>query len=154
MYKFGRAILILWILVCLGLLTAVWACDPPSGGINSPPDGATVLGTTTIELAATSETEVLGVDIYVDGQLLASLTPKIPQTENGHYQGTCEYEWDTTGLPDGTHEMYAKVRAKGRADGITETITITVGNEKQATEDAEGTAAAEEGDVAEDETAS
>lgn len=96
---------------------AVWACDPPGVIINSPGDGGTVSGTTTIACTVESETEVQGVDIYLDDKLLATITEE-----------PWEYEWDTTQKPNGSCELYVKARALDREDGVSETITITVSN--------------------------
>ncbi len=112
-----RARLLLLAVVCLALAAVVWACDPPGGGIGSPPNGATVSGTTSILLTVTSETEVKGVDIYLDGNLLDSLTVE-----------PYEYKWDTAKAENGEHEISAKVRATDRPDGAIAAIKVTVKN--------------------------
>jgi hypothetical protein len=117
-----RAKTFLLALVCVVLaaivwVAIVWACDPPGGGINSPPGGATVAGTTSVQVSVTSETEVKGVDLYVDGNLLDSVS-KEPYT----------YSWDTTKKANGEHELSAKVRATDRPDGSMTPIKVTVKN--------------------------
>jgi hypothetical protein len=112
-----RACATLLIVMCAVAGAVAWACDPPGGGINGPPDGGTVSGKTDIQLTVTSETEVKGVDIYVDGNLLDSLD-KDPYT----------YSWDTTKASNGSHEISAKVRAVDRPDGAIKPVKVTVEN--------------------------
>lgn len=106
------------VLVSAALLVSAWACTGPGGGINSPPDGSVLSGTTKIEVSVTSETEVKGVDYYVDGNLLESVN-KAPYS----------YDWDTTATADGAHELSGKVRAKDRKDGELEAVSVTVKNQ-------------------------
>lgn len=102
----------------LALVLAVgWACDPPGGGISSPGDGETVSGTARIEISVTSETEVKGVDIYLDGNLLESLS-----------EAPYAYDWDTTKVANGEHTLSAKVRALDRPEGEIAGIKVTVAN--------------------------
>jgi hypothetical protein len=98
-----------------------WACDPPIIIINSPGGGVELSGTITLDLAVTSETEVQGVDIYLDGKLLKSLTEE-----------PYKYQWDTAQTANGSHELYVKARSLDREDGVSETISFTVKNQKQA----------------------
>ena len=60
----SRRAVLLGVASLLVILPAVlWACAPPGIGINSPGEGATLAGTTKIDISVTSETEVKGVDI-------------------------------------------------------------------------------------------
>ena len=154
MREHSRLTIRLVALLALSTVVSAWACDPPGIWPRTLGEGDTVSGITNVAFSVWSETEVPGVDIYVDGKLLVSLKPQIPQTEDGYYEGTCEYEWDTSSVSDGPHEIYAKARAFEREDGVSETVTFTVSNEKPAAEEPEGTGAAEEGDAASDEAAS
>jgi hypothetical protein len=126
----ARAALIVAVLLCAAAVVAAWACDPPIVIINSPGDGGTVSGTIEIQLSVTSETDVKGVDIYLDENLLDSLTTE-PYT----------YKWDTTKAENGAHKIYVKARATDRKDGVSKTITVTVKNEA----DKESAASAEAG---------
>ena len=108
---------VILVAVLSGVLVAAWACDPPGVGINSPGDGGTVSGTTTIACTVESETEVQGVDIYLDGKLLATITEE-----------PWEYEWDTTQKPNGSYKLHVKARALDREDGVSDTITVALKN--------------------------
>jgi len=116
------AVILVMAVLCWGAVAALsWACDPPWGGINGVTGGDTVSGTLKLEVTVKSETEVKGVDLYVDDKLVASLAES-PYT----------YELDTTTLAEGEHTIYAKVRALERADGKSDTISFTVKNQKEA----------------------
>jgi hypothetical protein len=105
------------VLVSAVLLVSAWACTGPGGGIHSPSEGAVVSGTTKIEVSVTSETEVKGVDYYVDENLLESVN-----------EAPYSYDWDTTATENGAHSLSAKVRAKDRKDGELEAVSVTVKN--------------------------
>jgi thermitase len=116
----GRAVgaaVVLVLLVSAAVLVPLWACSPPGGGIHSPGDGTVVSGTTEIEVSVTSETEVKGVDYYVDGNLLESVN-----------ESPYSYDWDTTATRNGAHSLSAKVRAKDRKDGELEAVSVTIKN--------------------------
>jgi hypothetical protein len=70
--------------------------------ITNPADGATVSGTVTITIDAYRTAK-----LYIDGIYIAR---------------TSSYNWDTTGVSDGSHTILAK------APGISDTITVTVSN--------------------------
>ncbi len=106
------------VLVLAVLLVSAWACTGPGGGIHSPGDGSVVSGTAKIEVSVTSETEVKGVDYYVDGNLLESVS-----------ESPYAYDWDTTTTTDGAHSLSAKVRAKDRKDGELKAVALTVKNQ-------------------------
>jgi hypothetical protein len=112
------------IAICCGV---GWACDPPSGGINGIGDGTTVSGTVVLEFEVKSETEVKGVDLYVDDKLVTSLD-----------EAPYRYELDTTTLEDGEHTAYVKIRAVDREDGVSEKISFTVNNTEGESADAGG----------------
>jgi len=114
-----RNLLILAALFVSIAATLAWACDPPYVWMPAPGDGATVSGITTIEVKVQSETEVQGVDIYLDEALLTTLAAE-----------PYKYEWDTAKVANGTHTLYAKARALERSDGVSATITVTVKNEE------------------------
>ena len=121
MHSKGKPLLLLGALLVAALGVCAWACDPPGGIINSPGGGATVSGATSVEVGITkSETPVVGVDIYVDDSLLASVAKG---TDNVY-----SYDWDTTKVKNGPHKLYAKIRATGRKDGVTPTVSVTVKN--------------------------
>ncbi len=105
------------VLVSLAFLVPLWACSPPGGGGTGPAEGSTISGTVPVSFTVTSETEVKGVDLYVDG----------------NYQDTdatapYSFDWDTTQTTDGAHSVSAKVRAKDRPQGEIKAINVTVKN--------------------------
>jgi hypothetical protein len=104
-------------LVSAVLLVSAWACSGPGGGINRPDEGSVVSGTTKIDVSVTSETEIKGVDYYVDDNLLESVN-----------EAPYSYDWDTTATADGAHSLSAKVRAKDRKDGELKAVSVTIKN--------------------------
>ena len=127
MYKFWSRFLVLCV-VCLSLPAIAAACDPPYVGINGIGDGIVLSGVNTVALSVWSETEVKGVDVYVDGKLITSLTPMLGKNADDEYAGSCAFAWDTRIVPDGTHEIYAKARAIGREDGVSDPIAVIIDN--------------------------
>jgi hypothetical protein len=101
-------------------IAVAWACHPPVVGVNGIGDGDTVSGAVALEITATSESTVVGVDVYVDDALLATLTTS-----------PYKHDLDTTKLTNGSHKLYAKARAYGRPDGVSPTISFTVKNEAE-----------------------
>jgi hypothetical protein len=71
--------------------------------ITNPSDGATISGTVTITVSASSAPY-----IYIDGDRVA--------------RKSYSYVWDTTGYSDGSHTIRARCR------GASDTITVTVAN--------------------------
>ena len=117
----GKLVVILAALLTAAMAAMVWACLPPWIIIHRPGEGDTVSGTTSIELTVTSETQVAGVDIYLDEALLTTIAAE-----------PYKYEWDTTKVANGPHKIYAKAHAVDRADGVSATITLTVKNAEVA----------------------
>ena len=154
MYKFGNRLLVLCV-VCLCLPAIAVACDPPYVGINGIGVGDTLSGVRTVALSVWSETEVKGVDVYLDGKLIASFTPALSKTQDGEYEGPCAFTWDTRTVPNGAHELYAKARALGREDGVSDTLVIVIDNpiaspDKSSTEtEKPGRGSEEEGQTSE-----
>src|SRR5512146_3259072 len=120
------AIILITLCLCWGALAL--ACDPPSGGINTPPSGgttttdsaattSTVSGTLALTFTVTSETEVTGVDLYIDDAVVTTLTT-----------APYAYDWDTTKYTNGDHVLYIKIHAKDREDGVSDKVTLTVSN--------------------------
>ncbi len=128
MFKFWSRFLLLCV-VCLSLPAIAAACDPPYVGINGIGDGQALSGVQTLSLSVWSETEVMGVDVYLDGKLIIILTPVLGRNADDEYAGSCAFAWDTSTFPDGAHEVYAKARAIGREDGVSDPIAVTIDNQ-------------------------
>jgi len=92
--------------------------NPPSCSITSPSNGATVSGTVTIQgTASDSDGTVQKVEVKIDDGTWQQAT------------GTTSwsYSWDTTGVSDGSHTIYA--RSYDGTDYSTESsVTVTVNN--------------------------
>ena len=121
MKRTAKVAIVVLVLVSLAFLLPAWACGPPRGNFPSPLNGSTVSGTTTIKMKVTSETTVVGVDLYVDEYYIATDT-KAPYS----------IEWDTTSAhkhtSGDTHKVSAKIRSKNRKQGEIKAITVTVKN--------------------------
>lgn len=92
----------------------------PSVAITSPQDGTTVNGSLTVSVSATDEGGVDQVDLYVDGELLASDTIS-PYT----------FAWDTYAYANSDHELMAVAYDISGNDGWSSVITVTVANESE-----------------------
>ncbi|WP_435344835.1 Ig-like domain-containing protein [Haloarchaeobius sp. HRN-SO-5] len=96
----------------------------PSCSIASPSDGATVSGTTTVQVsAADSEDAVdsLTVEVAIDG---GTWQPATYDSTSGYY----EYDWDTTGVSDGDHTIDARATDSAGATTNASQVTVTVDN--------------------------
>ncbi|MHA1480698.1 MAG: Ig-like domain-containing protein, partial [Candidatus Thorarchaeota archaeon] len=85
--------------------------SPPVVTINSPSNGATVSGTTTISVSVTDE-DTLVPDIFIDDIYITT---------------AYTYDWDTTGYSDGSHTVYA-VATDSEALTGSDLNTVTVDN--------------------------
>jgi len=115
----GRAaavVLVVLAVATVAFLVPLWACGS-GGGIHGPGDGSTVSGVTTIAVDAKSDGKIAGVDLYVDGTYLDSVTTS-----------PYAYAWDTTAAKNGAHTLSGKIRAKGLADGQVKAVSVTVEN--------------------------
>jgi subtilisin family serine protease len=87
---------------------------PPTVLINAPAAGATVAGTTTVTATATDNVGVTGVDLLVDGALVAS-----------DASAPYAFSWNTTGLADGVHTLDVKASdAAGNVSHATRSVTV------------------------------
>lgn len=115
MYKRTYPVVILVVALLSIIGAVVWACDPPIIIIHGPKTDATVSGTTPIQVDVKEGIEVTGIDIYLDGKLLAALT-SAPYT----------YKWDTTKTADGPHKLRAVGHLKDGTDSKSKRVRVTV----------------------------
>jgi hypothetical protein len=89
---------------------------PPTVSIGSPVAGATVKGSTTVTATATDNVGVVGVDLLVDGALLAT-----------DASAPYAFSWNTAALVDGIHTL--DVKASDAAGNVSHaTLSVTVAN--------------------------
>ncbi len=88
----------------------------PSVSIASPASGTTVSGTTTVSVSASDNVSVLGVKLYLDGNLLGtdSTSP-------------FSFAWNTISASNGTHTLLAEAY-DAAGNSATYTVSITVNN--------------------------
>lgn len=97
-------------------------CDPgldmpPSVAITSPAGGASVSGTTSIDVVASDDVGVTSVWLLVDGALVAN-----------DLSAPYQFSWDTTTLPDGLHALEAMAFDTAGASGSSGHVIVEVAN--------------------------
>jgi len=90
--------------------------QPPAISISGPTSG-TVSGTVTVTVAASDDTGVSSVALYIDGALVGS-DSTAPYTFN----------WNTTGHVDGNVQLVARAYDAADNEGISQPVTVTVDN--------------------------
>ncbi len=91
---------------------------PPTVSVPSPTGDTKVSGTVNVTANAADNVAVMQVDLYVDGQLVASPSA-----------APYSYTWNTTGLVNGsTHTLYAVARDTAGLTTQSGTTTVTVDN--------------------------
>jgi thermitase len=90
---------------------------PPSVSIVSPADGETVLETVSINVAASDNTSIETVALYLDGMLFA-IDAAAPFT----------FGWDTTQVADGLHKLQAVASDAAGNSTDSDVISVTVQN--------------------------
>jgi Big-like domain-containing protein len=89
---------------------------PPAGIITYPLGGQVVFGTVNVTIEATDDAAVSKVELYVDGENIATDTAT-----------PFQFSWDTAPYADdGTHSIYAKVYDLSGNNSTTALTTITV----------------------------
>ena len=91
---------------------------PPTVIITSPANGATVTGTTTVQVSATDNIGVSKVSFYVDGTLKSSLTAS-PYV----------FTWDASTVVNGTHTLVATgwdAAGNAASSSITVGVNVTI----------------------------
>ena len=89
----------------------------PTASITAPASNSTVSGTTNVTASASDNVGVTKVEFYVDGAL------KTTDTASPY-----SYSWNTTGLANGTHSIYAKAYDAAGNVGTSATISVAVSN--------------------------
>ncbi|MCB9652184.1 MAG: S8 family serine peptidase [Deltaproteobacteria bacterium] len=88
---------------------------PPTVGINSPANGATVSGSVSVQASATDNVGVTSVELRVDGTTVTTQAP--PAT----------FTWDSTSVANGSHSL--QVRAFDAAgNSASASVTVNVSN--------------------------
>lgn len=108
-----------WYLLDDVTLSTVATNPPPTTSITSPADGATAIGSTSVNAvgAAQGRATLTGLEIYVDGTLLASGT-----------QSPLTMSWDTTSVANGVHALTSKAYDSIGASTTSSPVNVTVNN--------------------------
>jgi len=104
--------------------SAVWAAldfttsdtTNPVASISSP-TGGTVSGTVSVNVTASDNQAVAGVELFVNGYLHATDS-----------EAPFEFSWDTTAISDGTAKLVARATDEAGNTGDSSTVTVTVDN--------------------------
>jgi len=92
--------------------------SPPASTIDFPAGGSTVSGVVTVEMSATDNVFVSGVELYLDGTVLGMDTAE-----------PFSLTWDTIGVPNGNHTLLAKAYDAAGNIGASPPVTVTVSND-------------------------
>ena len=90
---------------------------PPTASITSPSAGSTLTGTVTVGVAATDDTSVSRVDLYIDGAFYGSDTTS-----------PYGFSWNTGTATNGPHALAARAIDGAGNVGTSATVTVTVNN--------------------------
>ncbi|NJP04313.1 MAG: M23 family metallopeptidase [Chloroflexaceae bacterium] len=83
--------------------------DNLNGEVLRPPREAIVVGTTPIRgWARVSDGLIIAVEVWIDGELRGVADYGLPSPETGGNDGFL-WEWDTTGDPNGTHQVEVRL---------------------------------------------
>lgn len=91
---------------------------PPSVGLTSPANGATVSGTTSVAANASDNVGVMGVQFKLDGTNLGSEDTTSPYSVS----------WNSVSVANGTHTLTAVARDAAGNSATAATFTVTVNN--------------------------
>jgi len=89
----------------------------PTVSITSPANGATVVGTISINATASDNVGVTKVEFYVDGALKSTDTTS-----------PYSYSWDSSSVANGSHSLTAKAYDAALNVGTSSAINVTVNN--------------------------
>lgn len=92
---------------------------PPTTGITSPAEGATIYGSVNLQALASDDVRVTRVEFYVDAVLVGT---GVSAGGAGPYQLT----WNTTSVGDGTHALESRAYDAAGNVGTSPTVTVTV----------------------------
>jgi thermitase len=90
---------------------------PPTATITSPATGSTLTGTVTVAVAASDNTTVARVDLYIDGAFYGSDTTS-----------PYGFAWNTSTTTNGPHTVTANAVDGAGNVGTSATVTVTVNN--------------------------
>ncbi|HEX3068969.1 MAG TPA: Ig-like domain-containing protein [Thermoanaerobaculia bacterium] len=90
---------------------------PPTVSITAPLNGATVVGTVSINATASDNVGVTKVEFYVDGALKSTDTTS-----------PYSYSWDSTSVANGSHALTAKAYDAALNVGTSIAVNVTVNN--------------------------
>jgi hypothetical protein len=88
---------------------------PPTTTITSPASGASVTGKVTVTASASDDVRVVRVELYVDGQLIATDT-----------SSPFSFSWNTKPLTKTQHTLQVKAYDAAGNVGTSGLITVTV----------------------------
>jgi hypothetical protein len=89
----------------------------PTVSITAPLNGATVVGTVSINATASDNIGVTKVEFYVDGALKST-----------DMTSSYSYSWDSTSAANGSHSLTAKAYDAALNVGTSSTVSVTVNN--------------------------
>jgi hypothetical protein len=89
----------------------------PTVSITAPTNGATVVGTISINATASDNVGVTKVEFYVDGALKSTDTTS-----------PYSYSWDSSSVANGSHSLTAKAYDAANNIGTSSAISVTVNN--------------------------
>ena len=130
------AFLVLSLLLSAGCLrnrgpeTGDLAGKMPVGFLDAPKSGEVVRGKTTVRGWALSESGIRQVAIYVDGVFAGNAKLQVTRPDLAHFpfrnpdKGGFEWEWDSTTVSPGTHQIVAE--ARGNDAGVHELGSASV----------------------------
>jgi len=103
--------------VSLTQCTAPPDTEAPTARITSPAGGATISGVAAVDVTATDNVAVTGVELLVDGQVVS--------TDGEEPFG---FAFDTTTLSNGSHGLVARAYDAANHVGLSPVVTVTVAN--------------------------
>jgi hypothetical protein len=92
----------------------------PQVQITSPADGAVVSGVVHVQLVATDNVLVTGMELFIDGASFGNFT-----------LSPAAADWDTSGVADGRHTITARARDAAGNVGTAAAVNVTVRNSKK-----------------------
>ncbi len=100
--------------------------NPPECSIVDPVEGQTISGVYRVKVKATDDNLVSKVELSIDSVGYFEITTNFDGT---HYF----YDWDTTGVDDGSHTLDARATDAAPQTTYAPSITVTVDNEPYST---------------------
>jgi hypothetical protein len=95
-----------------------FAAGAPTVAVTAPRDGETLSGSVALAADASGDSDIVQVKWYVDGVQVASDGDGAPWTR----------DWDSAGIANGQHRVFAKAKDATGAWGTSATVAFTVDN--------------------------